>query len=100
MVNLFFYIVIFGLMMGVFIVDYYLVCKCKLKFGDFYYLNFIGIYYFFKGVNLRFYVFWILGFVFLIGGMVFLDLKNNILIGFIRIFYIGFIMGYVIFFLS
>jgi NCS1 family nucleobase:cation symporter-1 len=87
-------------MMGVFTADYYLVRKRKLKLGDLYHPNPTGIYYFFKGVNLRSYVSWILGFAPSIGGMASLDPKNNIPIGLTRTFYTGFITGYAISFLS
>ncbi|KAL2206819.1 hypothetical protein CC79DRAFT_1343111 [Sarocladium strictum] len=92
--------IILGPMMGVFTADYYLVRKRKLKLGDLYHPNPTGIYYFFKGVNLRSYASWILGFAPSIGGMASLDPKNNIPIGLTRTFYTGFITGYAISFLS
>ena len=92
--------IILGPMMGVFTADYYLVRKQKVKLSDLYHARPEGIYYFFKGINFRSYVAWILGFAPSIGGMASLDAKNTIPIGLVRTFYLGFIIGYLISFLA
>lgn len=92
--------VILGPMMGVFTADYYLVRKRKLKLSDLYHPSPKGYYYFFHGVNFRSYISWILGFAPSIGGMASLDPANNVPIGLARVFYTGFITGYVISFLA
>lgn len=92
--------IILGPMMGVFTADYYLVRKQKLKLSDLYHSDSKGIYWFFHGVNFRSYASWTLGFAPSIGGMASLDPNNNIPIGLTRTFYVGFLIGYAISFLS
>lgn len=92
--------IILGPMMGVFTADYYLVRKQKLKLSDLYHSETTGIYWFWKGINFRSYVAWILGFGPSIGGMAGLDENNSIPIGLTRVFYLGFIIGYAISFLA
>lgn len=92
--------IILGPMMGVFTADYYLVRKQKLKLSDLYHSEPTGIYWFWKGINFRSYIAWILGFGPSIGGMAGLDENNSIPIGLTRVFYLGFIIGYAISFLA
>ena len=91
--------IILGPMMGVFTADYYLVRKQKLKLSDLYHSEPTGIYWFWKGINFRSYIAWVLGFGPAIGGMAGLDENNTIPIGLTRVFYLGFIIGYAISFL-
>ena len=87
-------------MMGVFTADYYLVRRQKVKLSDLYHPSPKGIYYFTRGINLRAFVSWILGWAPTIGGMATVNPANSIPIGLAKTYYLGFVIGYVISFLS
>lgn len=91
----------FGPMIGVFTCDYFLVRKQKLKLGDLYKANSESIYWFWHGFNWRGYLSWVFGFT---PGIVGFPSVNPAMTGVpegaIKLFYISFIIGYAVSFIS
>lgn len=86
--------IVLGPIMGVYTADYYVVRKQKVKLGDLYHDNPSGIYYFFHGINPRAFIAWIVGFAPAIGGMASVNPNNNVPDGLVKVFYLGFPLGY------
>ncbi|KAJ9621383.1 hypothetical protein H2204_011944 [Knufia peltigerae] len=92
--------VILGPMMGVFTSEYYMVRKRRVKLSDLYHCDPRGLYYFWRGINVRAYVSTAVGIAPFIGGMASVNPSNSIPVGLTRTFYLGFIAGYIISFLT
>lgn len=91
------YSVFLGPMIGMYICHYWLICQRKIKLSDLYDPYPEGIYYYWKGVNWRAYVAWVVGWATQLPGFINAVTPSIVVSsGFVHLYYLAFPLGFAI----
>jgi NCS1 family nucleobase:cation symporter-1 len=95
------YSVFLGPMIGIQIADYWILRERRIKLSDLYHNRPDGVFYYYKGVNWRSFVSWVIGWASQIPGFAHaVNVNIDVPVGCTRLYYLAFPLGFVISFLA
>lgn len=94
------YSVFLGPICGIMVCEYWVIRQRKIKLSDLYHPRPEGTYYYWKGINLRAYLAWVIGFASQLPGFVnAINPSIKVPIGCVRLYYLAFPLGFALSFL-